>query len=75
MHLADVLQIYSAARLTEQPTGLLLRPAPTHLPRTTAGQRWKLYDHHLPLLAPSLLLLRFAELRLERLPAHLQVSE
>lgn len=37
-HLADVLQVYPAARLTEQPAGLLLRPSLTHLPRAKAGR-------------------------------------
>jgi hypothetical protein len=32
-HLAGVLHVYPAARLTEQSAGLLLRPSPTHLPR------------------------------------------
>ncbi len=32
-HLADVLHVYPSARLSEQPTGLLLKPSPTHLPR------------------------------------------
>jgi hypothetical protein len=33
-HLADVLQVYPTARLSEQPAGLLLKPSPTHLPRS-----------------------------------------
>jgi hypothetical protein len=32
VHLADVLQVYPAARLSEQPAGLLLRRSPTHVP-------------------------------------------
>ena len=32
-HLGDVLYVYPAARLSEQPVGLLLRSSPTHLPR------------------------------------------
>ena len=32
-HLGDVLLVYPAARLSEQPVGLLLRSSPTHLPR------------------------------------------
>ena len=35
-HLADVLHVYPAVRLSERPAGLLLRPSPTHLPRTSA---------------------------------------
>ena len=38
-HLADVLQIYPAARLSEQPPGLSLRPSPTHLPRNSTIRR------------------------------------
>jgi hypothetical protein len=34
-HLADVLLVYAAARLSERPNGLLLWPSPTHLPRTS----------------------------------------
>jgi hypothetical protein len=32
-HLSDVLHVYPAVRLSEQPAGLLVRPSPTHLPR------------------------------------------
>ncbi|MFQ5528466.1 MAG: pirin, partial [Thermoanaerobaculia bacterium] len=35
-HLADVLHVYPAVRLSAQPAGLLLRPSPTHLPRHSA---------------------------------------
>jgi len=35
-HLADVLHVYTAVRLSEQPTGLLLRASPTHLPQTSS---------------------------------------
>ena len=38
-HLADVLHVYPAARLSEQPAGLLLRPSPTHLPRSGGSRR------------------------------------
>ncbi|MCP4200947.1 MAG: pirin [bacterium] len=37
-HLADVLRVYPAARLSEQAKGLLLKPSPTHLPRTSSGR-------------------------------------
>ena len=33
LHLADVLQVYPAARVTRSADGLLLRPSPTHVPR------------------------------------------
>jgi hypothetical protein len=36
-HLAGVLHVYPAARLSELPAGLLLRPSPTHLPRRTGS--------------------------------------
>jgi hypothetical protein len=36
-HLADVLHVYPAARLSEQPTGLLLRPSPTHVHRISSS--------------------------------------
>jgi hypothetical protein len=36
-HMADVLCVYPAARLGERPTGLLLRPSPTHLPKRAAA--------------------------------------
>ncbi len=38
-HLAGVLHVYPAVRIAEQPAGLLLRPSPTHLPRTAARRR------------------------------------
>jgi len=38
-HLADVLQVYPAARLSERPAGVLLRPSPTHLPRAPGQAR------------------------------------
>ena len=38
-HVADVLHIYTAVRLSEQPAGLLLRPSPTHLPRSSTIRR------------------------------------
>ncbi len=38
-HLADVLHVYPAARLGEQPAGLLLRPSPTHLPPAPTNRR------------------------------------
>jgi hypothetical protein len=38
-HLADVLHVYPAARLSDQATGLLLRPSPTHLPRAAGRVR------------------------------------
>jgi hypothetical protein len=38
-HLADVLHVYPAVRLSEQPTGLLLWPSPTHLPRAAGRAR------------------------------------
>ncbi len=38
-HLADVLHIYPAARLSDQPVGLLLRRSPTHLRRKTSSAR------------------------------------
>ncbi len=37
-HLANVLHVYPAARLSEQPPGLLLRQSPTHLPRTSVSR-------------------------------------
>jgi len=40
-HLADVLHVYPAARLSDQATGLLITPSPTHLTRT-AGRARKL---------------------------------
>ena len=39
VHLADVLHVYSAARVSEQPIGLLLKPSPTHLPGTSETRR------------------------------------
>jgi hypothetical protein len=38
-HLADVLHAYPAARLSDQATGLLLMPSPTHLPRAPIQAR------------------------------------
>jgi hypothetical protein len=38
-HLADVFCVYPAARLSEQPAGLLLKPSPTHLPRSGGCRR------------------------------------
>jgi hypothetical protein len=38
-HLADVLHVYPAARLSDQSTGLFLRPSPTHLPRAAGRAR------------------------------------
>jgi len=35
-HLVDVLHVYPAVRLSGQPTGLLLKPSPTHLPRRSS---------------------------------------
>jgi hypothetical protein len=39
VHLADVLHVYPAARLSDQATGLQLRPSPTHLPRAAGRAR------------------------------------
>ncbi len=38
-HLADVLRVYPAARLSERPAGVLLSPSPTHLPRAPGQAR------------------------------------
>ncbi|MDH3423330.1 MAG: replication protein RepA [Gemmatimonadota bacterium] len=38
-HLGYVLHVYSAARLSEQPVDLLLKPSPTHLPRAPGTRR------------------------------------
>ena len=32
-HLIGVLHVHPRVRISEQPSGLLLRPSPTHLPR------------------------------------------
>jgi len=39
IHLADVLHVYPTAWLSEQPTGLVLRRSPTHLPRNSGSGR------------------------------------
>jgi hypothetical protein len=44
-HLADVLHVYPAARLSEQATGLLLRPSPTHLPRSSSSRSSPIAKH------------------------------
>jgi len=38
-HLADVLHVYTAVRLSTGPTGILLTPGPTHVPRPPAASR------------------------------------
>ena len=37
-HLSDVLHVYPAVRLSEQAKGLLLKPSPTHLPRSSSSR-------------------------------------
>ncbi len=37
-HLGDVLYVYPAARLAEQPPGLLLRPSAAHIARRTRSR-------------------------------------
>jgi hypothetical protein len=38
-HVCDILHVYPAARVSEQTTGLLLKPSPTHLPRASETRR------------------------------------
>jgi len=38
-HVCDVLHVYPAARVSEQTTGLLLKPSPTHLLRASETRR------------------------------------
>lgn len=38
-HLGNVVHVYPAVRLADCPTGLLLKPSPTHLPRVPAPGR------------------------------------
>ena len=37
-HLGDVLHVYPAARLSEQPAGFLLRPSLTHVAQASASR-------------------------------------